>query len=299
MNSFCKMTRLNISSCQYPSCLILMLNKDFLEIVCNGHGIRYLKKKNKLLKRMSSSLQFICLGKENITKDLCLNGAVSPRVMHLRSQRFWPSPHTKGSLLFPEASCWWLRQNSVCSDDQCLRNPRLRSPGRPLRSWGSALVWWWRWWQWYRSLVLAVCPCSFVRASPHPRGGFCYSHPRRWPGICFQSLQAFQHHVSIASVLSASAQPVIATSVRWFPMYSGLAARDVDPDAVLCIRTWEEVVSPLASSWGFLDQRWACVVAFLSRLAKKMALSKIPSQVLSSGLSDCVCVYARVCANIW
>lgn len=181
MNSFCKMTRLNISSCQYPSCLILMLNKDFLEIVCNGHGIRYLKKKNKLLKRMSSSLQFICLGKENITKDLCLNGAVSPRVMHLRSQRFWPSPHTKGSLLFPEASCWWLRQNSVCSDDQCLRNPRLRSPGRPLRSWGSALVWWWRWWQWYRSLVLAVCPCSFVVASPHPRGGFCYSHPRRWP----------------------------------------------------------------------------------------------------------------------
>lgn len=81
-------------------------------------------------------------------------------------------------------------------------------------------------------------------------------------------------------------------------MYSGLAARDVDPDAVLCIRTWEEVVSPLASSWGFLDQRWACVVAFLSRLAKKMALSKIPSQVLSSGLRDCVCVYARVCANI-
>lgn len=33
MNSFCRMTRLNISSCQNPSCFILMLNKDILEIV--------------------------------------------------------------------------------------------------------------------------------------------------------------------------------------------------------------------------------------------------------------------------
>lgn len=128
MNSFRKMTRLNISSCQHPSCLILMLNKDFLEIVFNGHGIRYLKKK---LKRMQSSLQFVCLGKKkNIMKGFCGTVAVSTLVMHLWSQSFGRGckPKIISSLESVLSAVDRNKIPFVQIDDQSLRILRFRSP---------------------------------------------------------------------------------------------------------------------------------------------------------------------------
>lgn len=58
------------------------------------------------------------------------------------------------------------------------------------------------------------------------------------------------------------------------------AAREVGPDMAVgssALEPWEEVVPPLASSWGFLVWRCACIVAFLSGLSDKPVLLGFPS----------------------
>lgn len=54
--------------------------------------------------------------------------AVSTLVIAFEVSKFWPWPQTKRSFPFSKVFCCWQVRNSICSDDQCLRTPRIRSP---------------------------------------------------------------------------------------------------------------------------------------------------------------------------
>lgn len=57
--------------------------------------------------------------------------AVSTLVIELEVSKFWPRPQTERSFPFSKVFCHWQVRNYICSDDQCLRIPRLRSPCGP------------------------------------------------------------------------------------------------------------------------------------------------------------------------
>lgn len=171
-------------------------------------------------------------------------------------------------------------QNSICSDDQCLRIPRLRSPCCP-PSEGLQLT---------LGLVMEVMGGASVASQPSLFAitePLWLHHSHRVASIpttagselgsdftTFRLFTTMFHCLSPECVCPAIGWPSqwVSFWCPYLPCILYLLPEKLTQMWSFVLKPWEEVALPLASSWGFLDWRWTYAVTFLSLELKAQIL---------------------------